>query len=262
MSLHQIRSYLKFLFRSTNQHGVHSPFVFGLVTRCFYDKTEHDAPYQLIREHRKRLLQDDRSIEVRDLGAGSRVFSSGERKIRSLVKNAGITSKRSCLLNRLVRYLDIEHALELGTSLGLGTAAMAAGNKVQVTTIEGCPTTAGIAAEQFRKSGLENIDLRVGEFSEVLHKLLPEKEPNSLSLVYFDGNHQKEPTLKYFQKLVPMTHNDSVFIFDDIHWSPEMEQAWDTIKADPRVTVTIDTYFWGLVFFRREQEKEHFVIRV
>lgn len=260
--MHQIRSYLKFLLRSTNQHGVHSPFVFGLVTRCFYDRTEHAPAYQLIREHRKGLLQDDRSIEVKDLGAGSRVFSPGERKIRSMVKNAGITSKRARLLNRLVRYLDVKHALELGTSLGLGTAALAAGNQVQVTTIEGCPATAGIAAEQFRKSGLENIDLRVGEFSEVLQELLTEKDPHSLSLVYFDGNHQKEPTLEYFEKLVPLAHNDSVFIFDDIHWSPEMEQAWETIKADPRVTVTIDTYFWGLAFFRREQEKEHFVIRV
>lgn len=261
MSLHQIKSYLKFLFRSTNQHGVHSPFVFNLVTRCFYDRSRQD-PYQLIRDYRKRLLKDQRSIEVKDLGAGSRVFSKGKRKISAMVKNAGITQKRARLINRLVRYLKVENALELGTSLGIGTAALAAGNQVQVTTIEGCPATAGIAAEQFRKSRLENIDLRVGGFSEVLQELLPEKDPISWSLVYFDGNHQKEPTLDYFEKLLPLAHNDSVFIFDDIHWSPGMEEAWETIKADPRVTVTIDTYFWGLVFFRREQVKEHFVIRV
>jgi hypothetical protein len=32
-----ITSYLKFLWNSKNEHGVHSPFVFLLVTKCFYD---------------------------------------------------------------------------------------------------------------------------------------------------------------------------------------------------------------------------------
>ena len=61
---------------------------------------------------------------------------------------------------------------------------------------------------------------------------------------------------------LPLAHNDSVFIFDDIHWSKGMEEAWEEIKAHPRVRVTIDSFFWGIVFFRQEQEKEHFTIRL
>jgi predicted O-methyltransferase YrrM len=80
-------------------------------------------------------------------------------------------------------------------------------------------------------------------------------------LIYFDGNHSKKATLDYFELLLPTICNETLWIFDDIHWSPEMEEAWEIIKKHPKVTVTIDTFQWGLVFFRSEQPKEHFVIR-
>jgi predicted O-methyltransferase YrrM len=81
-------------------------------------------------------------------------------------------------------------------------------------------------------------------------------------LIYFDGNHSKEATLQYFNLLLPTITNETVWIFDDIHWSTDMTEAWETIKKHPKVKVTIDTFQWGLVFFRSEQEKEHFTIRV
>jgi len=83
----------------------------------------------------------------------------------------------------------------------------------------------------------------------------------SYSLIYFDGNHSKQATLDYFELLLPTITNDSVWIFDDIHWSTGMEEAWEIIKSHPKVKVTIDTFQWGIVFFRSEQEKEHFTIR-
>ena len=257
--MYQILAYLKFLLKSTNQHGVHSPFVYGLVTRCFYDRKKYPS-YTLLSRYRQSLLKNHSAIEVKDFGAGSRVFNSSERKIRDIARTAGITSKRERLLNRLIKYLEIKSALELGTSLGLGSAAMAAGNKVTVTTLEGCPHTAEVAQDQFRKFELENINLEIGDFNELLVK--SSKLNRHYDLVYLDGNHKKEPTLEYFHTLLPSAHNDSVFIFDDIHWSKDMTEAWEEIKAHPSVMVSIDTFFWGFVFFRREQEKEHFRIRI
>ena len=290
-----VLAYIKFLLRSTNQHGVHSPFVYSLVTKCFYDKKKYPA-YELLKRYRRSLLKDQRTIQVKDFGAGSRVFKSDERKVSEIAKRAGINLKRAGLLNRLVKYLNVDNALELGTSLGLGTAAIAAGNKVKVTTIEGCPETAAVAAEKFREFGFDNVELKIGEFERFLEEsgereedrgqrtedmnskfqipdsksFTPKKvspSSNSIlnsqySLLFIDGNHKKKATLEYFQKLLPYVHNDSVMIFDDIHWSKEMEEAWEEIKAHPEVKVTIDTFQWGLVFFRREQVKEHFVIRV
>jgi predicted O-methyltransferase YrrM len=81
-------------------------------------------------------------------------------------------------------------------------------------------------------------------------------------LIYFDGNHSQQATLQYFEDLLPTITNHSVWIFDDIHWSTDMEATWEVIKKHPKVTVTIDTFYWGFVFFRFEQVKEHFVIRV
>lgn len=259
--MYQIIAYIKFLWHSSNQHGVHSPFVYSLVTRCFYDRKKRPA-YEKIKAYRKSLLKNKETIKVSDFGAGSRVFKSNSRKVSDIAKNAGITPARGRLLNRLVPYLNIQNALEMGTSLGLGTAAMAAGNDIKITTIEGCPETAGVAKENLSGHGFKNIDLKTGEFNSVLEEILSATKKPEFDLVYIDGNHQKEPTLSYFQKLLPTAHNDSVFIFDDIHWSSGMEEAWEEIKAHASVKVTIDTFFWGFVFFRREQEKEHFVIRV
>ena len=257
--MYQILAYLKFLWKSTNQHGVHSPFVYGLVTMCFYDKSSYSV-YKIISEYRKSLLRKEQPIEVTDFGAGSRVFNSSERKISAIAKTAGITPKRARLLNRLVRYLKVKSALELGTSLGIGSVAMAAGNKVRLTTLEGCPNTAKTAQEEIQAFELGNIISRVGEFGELLQD--PALLDSSYDLIYFDGNHQKQPTLAYFHQLLPVANNDTVFIFDDIHWSREMTEAWEEIKAHPSVRVSIDTFFWGFVFFRKEQEKEHFRIRL
>lgn len=257
--LHQIKSYLQFLYNSKNQHGVHSPFVFALVTKCFYDKPSKPE-YSILKNYRNALLENKNTIKVTDFGAGSRVFKSNTRAINQIAKNAGITKKRAELLFRITQYFQPESILEIGTSLGLATAALALGNqKAKITTLEGCPETAKIAKQQFQKFGFQNIDLETTEFSTYLKNQQP--STNNHQLIYFDGNHSQKATLEYFELLLPTITNETVWIFDDIHWSNDMETAWEIIKNHPKVTVTIDTFQWGLVFFRIEQEKEHFTIR-
>ncbi|TGV04403.1 O-methyltransferase [Flavivirga rizhaonensis] len=256
--MYQIIQYIKFLVKSTNQHGVHSPFVFNLVTKCFYDKTNYDA-YKHILNYIKDLLKNRTSITVSDLGAGSQVMKQKERSISSMAKNAGSTNKRAKLLYRLVNYFNPKTILELGTSLGISTHVMSlADQETKITTIEGCPNISEFSKANFKKSNLSNIDIKTGDFNNVINQLLP----NNYDLVFFDGNHQKEATLEYFETLLQTTNNGSIFIFDDIYWSKGMTEAWESIKQHPKVTVTIDTFFWGFVFFRKEQVKEHFVIRV
>ncbi|WP_298224717.1 class I SAM-dependent methyltransferase [Flavobacterium sp.] len=256
--LHQIKSFLRFLWNSKNQHGVHSPFVFALVTQCFYDK-KIKPEYAVLRNYRNALLQNKNTIEVTDFGAGSRVFKSNTRAIHQIAKNAGISKKRSELLLRITQYFQPQNILEVGTSLGLATSALSLGNpKSKITTLEGCPETAKIAQNQFEKLQFKNIESEVTEFENFLNK---QTTNDNWQLVYFDGNHSKEATLQYFELLLPTITNETVWIFDDIHWSADMEAAWEIIKNHPKVTVTMDTFQWGLVFFRTEQEKEHFVIR-
>ena len=181
----------------------------------------------MIKDYRNELLRNKEIIEVKDFGAGSRVFSSNQRPVHAIAKNAGITLFRAKLLSRIVNYLNIENALELGTSLGIASAAITANNSTKLTTIEGCKETSKIARQQFEKFDLKNADLRINKIENVLSDLTGEHRPTKIKqktsekfdLIYFDGNHQKQATLEYFQKLLPLAHNDSVFIFDDIHSS-------------------------------------------
>ena len=257
--LHQIKSYLKFLWHSKNQHGVHSPFVFSLITKCFYD-TKKFPEYLILKNYRNSLLQNKNFIKVTDFGAGSRVFKSNKRQVSQIAKTAGISKKRAELLFRITNYFQPKHILEIGTSLGLATSALSSGNKnAEITTLEGCPNTMTIAKKQCHTQNIENIQFVNTEFSSFLKSL--DFRLSIFDLIYFDGNHSKNATLEYFELLLPTITNESVWIFDDIHWSQDMEEAWKIIQNHPKVTVTIDTFQWGIVFFRDEQQKENFIIR-
>ena len=257
--LYILKSYLKFLYNSKNEHGVHSPFVFSLVTKCFYDKKKYPE-YFILKNYRNSLLLNKNTIEVTDFGAGSRVFKSNSRAINQIAKTAGVSPKRAELLFRIVNYFQLENILEIGTSLGLATTALALGNKkAKIISLEGCPNTINQCQLQLQKFNINNVQCINTEFSSYLSNFqLP---ISNFQLIYFDGNHSKKATVDYFELLLPTINNDSVWIFDDIHWSKDMEEAWQIIKNHSKVTVTIDTFQWGIVFFRKEQEKEHFVIR-
>lgn len=256
--LYQLKSYFKFLLASTNQHGVHSPFVYDLVTQCFYDKTKYPQ-YNLLKNFRKKALESNNIIEVTDFGEGSRVFSSDKRQISEIAKYAGISKPRQKLLFRLVHYFKPKNILELGTSVGLATAALSLGNESgKVISIEGCAHTAKAAQSFFDVFQLKNIELHQNTFETYFS----ENTLDMCDLVFIDGNHNKEHTLQYFNELLKKVTNNTVLIFDDIYWSNSMTEAWQQICLHPKVTVSIDTFHWGMVFFRVEQQKEHFIIRM
>lgn len=265
---HLLKAYIKFILKAQNEHGVHSPFVFDLVTKCFYNTTNY-TEYEILKSYRNSLLNNKNTIEVTDFGAGSRVFKSNTREIAAIAKNAGISIKNAELLFRIVLYFQPKQILEIGTSLGLATSALASGleaktnraklnPKAKITTLEGCPETIHQAQLQLQKFNFNSIDFVNTEFSS--HLKTENSQHTTYNLIYFDGNHSKKATLEYFNLLLPTISNDSVWIFDDIHWSKDMEEAWSEIKNNPQVTVTIDTFQWGIVFFRKEQNKEHFII--
>ena len=157
-----LKSYLKFILNSTNQHGVHSPFVFDLVTKCFYDKTKYPE-YSILKEYRKSLLANKKSIEVTDFGAGSKVFKSNTRVISQIAKNAGISQKRAELLFRITNYFQPKNILEIGTSLGLATIALSLGNKnSKIITLEGCPNTLNQCQLQLQSTNF-------GQYSKMLN---------------------------------------------------------------------------------------------
>jgi predicted O-methyltransferase YrrM len=255
--------YLNYHFTAANGkgHGIHSPFVFDLVEKVLNDKTKY-AAYKEVELQRSLLLGNETIITVEDFGAGSTKGLTKQRVVQQIAATSLKPKKYAQLLYRLVNYFQPKQILELGTSLGITTAYLAkAKPTATVTSMEGSVSIAAIATQQFAALELNNIELITGNFDETLNPVI-EKADQPFNFVFIDGNHRKEPTLRYFEQLLAKTDHDTVFVFDDIHWSKEMEEAWEIIKKHSSVSLTIDLFFIGLVFLRKEQkEKEHFVIR-
>jgi predicted O-methyltransferase YrrM len=254
--------YLKYRLSALNGkgHGIHSPFVFDFV-RNVCNNAGKKQPPPALQELRKELLHDRTELQVEDFGAGSRLQKQKLRSVRSLATSAVKPPKYASLLFRLCAHYRPGTVLELGTSLGLTTAYLSAANPdARIITIEGSTAIAERARDNFRKLGCRNIEQVCGSFDEVLPETL--KTITSLDLAYIDGNHRYGPTLSYFNQLLPFLHDRSIVVFDDIHWSPEMERAWASVKEHNAVQYTIDLFFLGFVFFRKDfKVKQHFVIR-
>lgn len=259
MALQFISDFLKHRLTAKSRHGTHSPFVYKLVDEVIYDfnaKTE----YITIEQQRKKLLDDDTLITVTDLGAGSHLNKNRTKKVKEIAKNALKTPRLAQLIYRLAKNANPSNLIELGTCLGITTAYLSkACPDAEIITIEGCPETAKKAYQNFQDLELENVELQVGNFDELLTRVV-EHFPK-LDFVYIDGNHRKDATLNYFNWCLPKVHEDTLLIFDDIYWSKGMKEAWEEIKSHPEVTVTVDLFWIGLVYFKKGQAKEHFKIK-
>ena len=256
------KKYLHYYFTASNGkgHGVHSPFVFELINKVLKDKKQYDC-YSVIEKQRQTLLQNNETIEVEDFGAGSSMLKSNKRGIKNIAVSSLKPKKFAQLLFRMVQHYKPATVLELGTSLGITTIYLAKGNEnAIINTCEGSSAIAAVAKNNFDTLQIKNIRLTEGDFAKTLSPLL--NEIGKVDFAFVDGNHRKEPTEEYFTKLLNNSTHTTILVFDDIHWSKEMEAAWDTIKNHPSVTVTIDLFFIGLVFLNPDfKVKQHFVIR-
>lgn len=255
------KKYLKYYFTASNGkgHGVHSPFVFEFIKYVLNDKKEYSC-YNPIERIRKRLLENSNIIEVEDFGAGSTVIKTKKRVVKNIAASSLKPKKFSRLLFRIVHYYKKVNVLELGTSLGTTTAYLASAENTVVTTMEGSKNIAQIAKDNFSQLGLNNIEIIEGDFNNTLPVFLSANK--NIDFVFLDGNHRKVPTVEYFEEILACANKETMFVFDDIHWSKEMEEAWGIIKEHEQVTLTIDLFFIGIALLGKNfKEKQHFAIR-
>jgi predicted O-methyltransferase YrrM len=255
--LKQTYYYLKYRFRANTLHGTHSPYVYQFLEQILYQNVSEES-LNKIEIRRADLLKDQRQIEITDLGAGSQQNNNRIKTIQRIAKSALKQPKFAALYFSIIKSFKPENIIEIGTSLGITSSYMAMASPQKVYTLEGCPNTLSIAKETFKVLQINNIETILGNFDDSLPVLLAKL--NQVDFIYFDGNHTKSATLHYFNLALNKANENSLFIFDDIYWSEEMIDAWEIIKADPRVSITIDLYFIGLVFFKKGQAKENFTI--
>jgi predicted O-methyltransferase YrrM len=229
------------------------------VSRVFRNKTNPDT-LSTIDLVRKKMISDKRSIQVRDLGSRSVLLKTKTRKVSEIARHSPVPGKYGELLSNMSVEFGNPLIIELGTSLGISTMYLASSFlKITVCTIEGCPETARIARQNFKEAGLDNIKILEGSFDDVLPAFSNmDVKPG---LVFIDGNHRKEPVIKYFNLLAEFSDSKTVIIIDDIYYSKEMADAWYEIKHHWRVSVSIDIFRMGILFFREGINHNDYIIR-
>lgn len=254
-----IKAYLKYWLKAKSAHGTHSPFVYDFIKNIVEDK-RHFYAFDEIKNLRKTLYQNIHVVEVEDFGAGSLLSASTKRRISDIAKNAGRNEVFGKILFRMVNHYQLKNIIELGTSLGIGTSYLAMANQqANIQTIEGSKNIAQEARKNLAFLAIKNVTQHIGQFDDLL---LPMLQQQSFDLLFVDGNHRKEPTLKYFKMALPFIHENSIMIFDDIHWSAGMQEAWEEIKNHSQVTYSLDLFYFGIVFFKQDfKEKQDFVLK-
>ena len=335
---HKIVSFFCFIIKSKNEHGVHSPFVFDLITSCFYKKKgKNDLTIFL--NYKKQLSKNTSLLEISNFNFMSRLLLSHKRKrweIRKnwqflfpvigvillgyssfkliklipidwfdlaeyylfpylmfvlyfvgifyfllktilfainkleskwvvnqrsrIFKDSEISNKRARLLIHLIQYLKPKNILEIGTGFGINTVVLSSAQRnSKITTLDENEQTVNVIKEMFKKNTFKHVKFLTGNFDITLPQVF---NNNIYDFIYFKGSCENKTTLNYFESSLSSIHNNSVLLFENIHSNRESEKVWNSIKKHEKVTVTIDTFLWGFVFFRKEQEKEHFIIRI
>jgi len=268
LKLYYLKKFIHHYLSATLIDVLHSPFVFDLY-QTTVKKQKNSVKFKAIENSRTNLLKNNEIVSYSDLGAGSNILSTETKKVVKHLAKAHLKPARIAqIIHQIVLKYKYKNIIELGTSLGITACYIASAikesyhfEKTNFTTIEGIHDVRNIALKQFEALNLSKyVNSIEGDFNEKLAIVLNNYQ--SIDVFFVDGNHTYEATMEYFYKALPLAHNNSVFIFDDIYWSLRMTKAWEEIKQDKNVFQTVDLFFIGLVFFRKEQNRQHFKLRV
>lgn len=255
-----LRYFNRYFWQAQTRYRVHSPFVFRWLNEVLEDNRWYYA-FSRLETLRREWSFDRTELDIEDLGAGSRAGAVGARRRVCDIARRSVSNADKCrFLFRNALFFNPSNKLELGTCLGMSALYQYfADTRVPLYTLEGSPALLDFAAKQFRRMAARGIEPVLGHFDQTLPQIL--QHIGRLDYAYIDGNHRGEATLRYFEQMLPYCHSNTVLIFDDIYWSDDMHRAWQSIKAHPRVRLSIDVFTAGLVLFRTEQQEvEHFTL--
>ena len=215
------------------------------------------AAFARIEELRTSLAQSQEAITVLDFGAGGSTETRTAEEMargRSVTTTVGTICREASkpprwgrFLFELVRKLQPQQCLELGTSLGLSACYQASALKLNGTgrldTLEGAPAVADRARRHLAQLDVP-AEVTTGRFADTLGPLLEQRPP--VDLAFIDGHHDRDATIAYFEQLLPHASPNAVLVFDDTAWSPGMQEAWQHIVADARVGLAVDLFKVGI----------------
>ena len=258
---HQLATFGQYYWRAQNRYDVHSPFLAQWVEAVLEDRRQFYAfdETEIIRHYWKHYSSEVIDYS-QDHGAGSRAGQGAKRRVKDIVRTSAVSAETGRRLFRMVLFHQPETIIELGTNLGISALYLqAACRSAKLYTIEGHPEVARLAKTSFQRAKCPTPIIRTGTFAQELPKIL--QEVAQVDFAWLDGDHRYEPTLRYFELMLPKLHSDSVVVVGDIHWSEEMERAWSELQQHPKVRLSVDLFDMGVLFFRSEQQQpEHFTL--
>jgi len=248
---------IKYQLHAKKRQGIHSPFIYDLVDKGLTRKVANEHK-TILKAFDQKQRTDRRLLSINDLGAGSKTLGD-QRSVKQINKTSSSGKRYGTLLYRLCKQFEPSRILELGTSIGRGTLAMQLGHpEAQITTIEGSAEIAAIALENINKFATNptNIEIITSSFSTYLSDL----DNATFDLVYIDGHHEGKALRNYLDQIMPFTHEQTLFLLDDIRWNDDMFKAWNELISDERFHVSIDFFRMGMLSQRNSQAKEHFTL--
>lgn len=248
--------YIKYRLKAKGRHGIHSPFIYEMVDQCFKIPFETNDEFQL-QSLVKSLKKDDRSIQVKDFGAGSHKLGS-TRKVKDILATSSSKGRFGKLFYQFAKYYQPATVLEFGTSLGIGSIHFSLGNPaMKITTIEACSATFNLAQENFKQLNLSNITA----INSTFLKYIKTEPTTKFDIIFIDGHHDGKALMNYCQLLQKNMHDTTMIIVDDIRWSDSMFAAWNELMQSTNYNVSIDLFRMGILFPRKSQVKEHFILK-
>ena len=245
---------IKYLWKGKTNLYIHSPFVYDFCINV------RDLPPASEAMDVRRFF-DDLARENMPVTWDHPLGGVSHSSMSKLIRRSSMSPPYGFLLNHLVKHYKAKRILELGTHLGVGSSYLYAGNQLDsLITLEGSARLTELAFSHFNRQGFSEIQQVNGLFEVILPNIL--RANSSFDLIFFDGHHDGDATYSYFLQCLPFRHSGSVFVFDDIHWSRDMHEAWKKICQHESVRISIDLYRMGIVFFREEKlRSEHFCLR-
>lgn len=199
-------------------------FLIKYLKYLFVSKTKHSVHSPFVYDLVTNVLND-------------KSYKQEYSKIRNLNAST-INSKHLKLIYRIINRYKSENILEIGDSKHL--------NRIILSNIQ-------------PKANVFFCNVKTNEISEI--KTQNNIQTESFDFAFYDIKNNDSLTLSEFINHLKYFHNNSIVAVNNIHQSKEMEEVWRKIITQKEVTISIDLFFIGLVFFRKEQVKENFIIR-
>jgi len=248
-------AYLKYWLVKEDRYSIQSPLAYNLYNGLLTFAKESVGRDLDLEEFRKILLNDHEILEIEDFGAGSKKLKSINRKTSSVTKYSTSSRKFSQLYQYFCLRTPAKTVFELGTCVGINTRYLSRSTRGQLLTFEG---SHALWQKAQQNSPPDNTQYIYGNIYSTLPLKL--RESNPVDFVLIDATHTYQGTLSYFEEILPFIHDSSIIAVADIHWSAEMNAAWEEIKRNPKVVLSLDFYECGILIFDDNYKKGEYIL--